>query len=479
MLQIQSELFCRRFKQRTDSKHIRRVMRFEIVVAHNSKRGIGIKNGIPWRCGEDMNFFKGLTSTGKNAVIMGANTWRSIGSSPLKGRVNFVISNGTVKQHDGAQVCKSVQECISSVLSISDKIDRAFVIGGESIYKQFLEARVVSVIYANEILTDKTECDKFFCDVPVCFDKELDYTNSTCEVRYTRYSRHLNTEEGQYLQLVEKILREGERRSDRTGTGTLSVFGNSMRFSLRDGRIPLLTTKRVFWRGVVEELLWMLSGSTDANILAETGVHIWDGNASREFMDGLGFTERRVGDIGPAYGFQWRYSGAKYVDCCTDYTGQGVDQIQRCIDMIKDDPSSRRIILSAWNPSDVGNMNLPPCHVMAQFLVSGQELSCMVFQRSVDVGLGLPFNIASYSLLTHMMAKCCGLTAKELVHAAGDTHIYRDHVGPLERQVKRCPLEFPTVALNDAITEIDGFTAEDITLQGYTSYPSVKMPFSA
>ena len=454
-------------------------MKFEIVVAHNPKRGIGLDNNVPWKCQEDMNFFTGLTCTGKNAVVMGSNTWRSLGCKALVGRVNYVISKTMPKADEGVRICRSVKDCVLAVLKDADKLDRAFVIGGESIYRQFLEARVVSVIYANEILNDRTECDTFFCDIPGYFDKDLDYTNSSCKMRYTRYNRQLNSEEGQYLDLVRSIVHDGESRSDRTGTGTLSVFGNTMRFSLREGKVPLLTTKKVFWKGVVEELLWIISGSTDAKKLSEKGVTIWDGNASRAFLDNLGFTERSVGDIGPVYGFQWRHFGAKYVDCSTDYTGQGVDQLAECIDKIKHDPSSRRIILSAWNPSDLCKMNLPPCHAMAQFYVSGKELSCMVFQRSVDVGLGLAFNIASYSLLTHMIAKCCGLRAKELIHSTGDTHVYRDHIGPLLSQLSRAPLEFPTVELSEEVHEIGDFTSCDIKLNGYMSYPGIKMNFSA
>lgn len=453
-------------------------MLFEIVVAHNAERGIGLNNSIPWKCEEDVNFFKDITSSGNNAVIMGTNTWRSIGSRPLPGRLNVVISS-MLDEALGASMYRSVEECITSIINKGDQLDRAFVIGGESIYKQFLETGVVSIIHANEILSDDTKCDRFFCAIPPCFNKEMDYTSKTHNVRYTRYRCEVNSDERQYLDLVKHVLLKGERRSDRTGTGTLSVFGNTMRFSLREGKVPLLTTKRVFWKGVVEELLWMISGSTDAKKLSDKGVNIWNGNSSREFLDSAGFFERSVGDVGPLYGFQWRHFGADYVDCNTDYTGQGFDQLAACIDAIKRDPFSRRILLSAWNPSDLGKMNLPPCHVMAQFFVSGEELSCMVFQRSVDIGLGLPFNIASYGLLTHMIAQCCGLKAKELVHSGGDNHIYCDHVEALMRQTTRSPLKFPMVRLNPDVRDIGDFSGGDIQLHGYVSYPPIKMAFSA
>ena len=453
-------------------------MKFEIVVAHNRQRGIGLNNNIPWKCEQDMNFFRDLTSDGHSAVVMGSNTWRSLDSKPLSGRVNVVISS-SIEPREDVLVFRTVRDCISGLLNDADMLDSVFVIGGESIYRQFLDARVVSVVHANEITRDETECDTFFPQIPPYFDQILDYTSSSGRVRYTKYTREMNAEEAQYQRLVHRIIRDGEPRRDRTGTGTLSIFGNTQRYSLQEGKVPLLTTKKVFWKGVVEELLWMISGSTDAKKLSSKGVRIWDGNSSREFLDSVGFTERSVGDIGPVYGFQWRHFGAQYVDCNTDYTGQGVDQLAACIHKIKNDPSSRRIILSAWNPADLEQMNLPPCHAMAQFFVSGEELSCMVFQRSVDVGLGLPFNIASYGLLTHMIASVCGLRAKELVHSTGDTHVYSDHVGPLERQLVRSPLEFPRVQLNPGVGHIDEFTGSDIDLCDYNSHSAIGMAFSA
>jgi len=208
-------------------------------------------------------------------------------------------------------------------------------------------------------------------------------------------------EEYQYLKLVDEIMEKGVRMDDRTGVGTLSVFGTMMRFDLRTS-FPLLTTKRVFWRGVVEELLWFVKGDTNGKHLSEKGIKIWEGNGSREFLDKRGLSHREEGDLGPVYGFQWRHFGAKYVDMHTDYSGQGVDQLAECIKKIKEDPADRRIIMSAWNPADLNLMALPPCHMFCQFYVANGELSCLMYQRSCDMGLGVPFNIASYSLLTCM-----------------------------------------------------------------------------
>lgn len=215
-------------------------------------------------------------------------------------------------------------------------------------------------------------------------------------------------DEKQYLDLIRRIIATGNRRGDRTGVGTLSIFGAQMRFNLRNG-FPLLTTKRVFWRAVAEELLWFIRGSTNAKDLQEKNIHIWDGNSTREFFDSMGFTDREEGDLGPVYGFQWRHFGAEYKTCHDDYSGQGIDQLEEIINTIRTRPYDRRIIMSAWNAVDLPKMALPPCHCLVQFYVANGELSCQLYQRSADMGLGVPFNIASYALLTYMIAHITGL----------------------------------------------------------------------
>lgn len=196
---------------------------------------------------------------------------------------------------------------------------------------------------------------------------------------------------------------------DRTGVGTLGIFGVQMRYSLKNDVFPLLTTKRVFWRGVVEELLWFIQGSTNANLLKEKNIHIWDANSTREFLDSAGLNHYDEGDLGPIYGFQWRHFGAEYKGMNHDYTNEGIDQLKNVINTIKTNPNDRRIIMCAWNPLDLKKMALPPCHCMVQFFVANNELSCLLYQRSADMGLGVPFNIASYSLLTYMIAHVTGL----------------------------------------------------------------------
>lgn len=284
----------------------------------------------------------------------------------------------------------------------------------------------------------------------------------------------LNSEEGQYLDLVKHIMEHGIKRTDRTGTGTLSVFGAQMRFNLHDDVFPLLTTKRVFWRGVVEELFWFIRGATDGNQLSAKGVHIWDANGSRAFLDGRGFKERAVGDLGPVYGFQWRHFGAKYVDMNTNYDGQGVDQLAGIIHTLKTNPSDRRMVMSAWNPGATHLMALPPCHLLAQFYVANGRLSCQMYQRSCDMGLGVPFNIASYALLTRLLADVTGLLPGEFVHVLGDAHVYCNHVDALHKQLERAPRPFPKLRVKHR-ENIEDFVLEDLTLEGYNPYGPIPM----
>lgn len=287
---------------------------------------------------------------------------------------------------------------------------------------------------------------------------------------------HTNRDEQQYLDMIRSIIETGEVRTDRTNVGTLSIFGTQMRFNLRDS-FPLLTTKRVFFRGVAEELLWFVAGKTDAKLLQQRNVHIWDANSNREFLDKCGHTERAVGDLGPIYGFQWRHFGAKYGTCDDDYTGQGVDQLQDVIDKIRNNPDDRRIIMSSWNPLDIPKMALPPCHCLVQFYVSQSrgELSCHLYQRSADMGLGVPFNIASYALLTYMIAHVTGLKPGDFVHTMGDTHVYQNHVEPLKQQLQREPRPFPKLNIKRQVTNIEDFRYEDFEIVDYNHHGTIQM----
>lgn len=288
----------------------------------------------------------------------------------------------------------------------------------------------------------------------------------------TSENRH---EEYQYLDLVLRVLDHGFKKNDRTGVGTFSLFGSQMRYSLRKNAFPLITTKRVFWRGVVEELLWFIRGSTNAKDLQDKNIHVWDGNSSREFLDSLGFNERAEGDLGPVYGFQWRHFGAKYEDMYSDYENKGIDQLKEVIETIKNRPDDRRIIMCAWNPIDIPLMALPPCHCLVQFYVANGELSCQLYQRSADMGLGVPFNIASYSLLTCMIAKVTGLQPGEFIHSLGDYHVYVNHEKALREQLQRIPRSFPTLHIVRNVDNIEGFEYGDFELKDYKPHPKLNM----
>ena len=276
-----------------------------------------------------------------------------------------------------------------------------------------------------------------------------------------------------YLKLLKSILENGATKTDRTGIGTKSIFGSQLRFDISDS-IPLLTTKRVPFKLVVKELLWFIKGDTNAAHLQEQGVRIWDGNTSREFLDARGLTRYQEGDIGNMYGFQWRHWGAKYKGCSANYTGQGIDQLQNVINEIKTNPDSRRLIVTALNPDAYDTSVLLPCHSMFQFYVNNGALSCQLYMRSMDNFLGAPFNIASYSILTHMIAKICGLKTGEFIHTSGDSHIYLNHVQQVTTQLQREPRNPPRLEILGDQKTIDDFKLEDFVLHDYDPHPGIK-----
>lgn len=286
----------------------------------------------------------------------------------------------------------------------------------------------------------------------------------------------------QYLELIRDILDKGSVESGRNGE-VVSSFGHMMRFSLRDGTVPFFTTKKLAWKTCFHELMWFLSGKTNNALLQEKGVHIWDANASRNFLDSRGLTERPEGDLGPIYGQQWRHWNAPYVDCHTDYTGQGIDQLKYVVDQLSNPEtrSNRRLVISAWNPEQMPMMALPPCHVLMQFHVrNGQYLSCSLYQRSGDVGLGIPFNVASYSLLTHLLAHHCGLIAEDFVHFLGNAHIYSSHTHALETQCERVPFPFPQLEIVQRRPNIEDYVLEDFVWKTpYQCHPLLKMDMIA
>jgi thymidylate synthase len=321
-------------------------------------------------------------------------------------------------------------------------------------------------------------------------------------------STKMRNEEQQYLDLIREVLANGELEEGRNGN-TIASFGQMMRFSLKDGKIPLLTTKQVAWKTCFKELMWFIRGKTDNLELQNQNVHIWDANGTREFLDSRGLANYPEGVLGPVYGYQWRHFNAPYIfgqdvpywnannredernkhidvplqRIDTPSPFAGVDQLQQIIDALKSptERTSRRLIMTAWNPAQINQMALPPCHVLAQFRVKSRgRLSCALYQRSGDIGLGVPFNIASYSFLTHLLAKHCGLVADEFVHFLGDAHIYESHVESLKMQVERIPFDFPRISIKTVKDRIDDYDLADIEfIEPYIHHPKIDMPLVA
>lgn len=287
----------------------------------------------------------------------------------------------------------------------------------------------------------------------------------------------ISNEEYQYLGLIKDILTEGVMENGRNGNAK-TIFGAAMHFSLKDNTIPFITTKRLAWKTCFKELMWFIKGQTDNSILQEQKVTIWNGNGSKDFLEKQGLGHYLENDLGPVYGHQWRSFNAEYKTCKEDYTGKGVDQLKYIIDNLKNPETrnSRRLVMSAWNPCQIKEMALPPCHVLAQFnVVEGNKLSCSLYQRSGDVGLGVPFNIASYSFLTHLIAKHCKLEATELIHYLGNCHIYENHIEQLKIQIKREPFDFPKINFLNIKENIEDYTLDDIEIVDYKYHENINM----
>jgi thymidylate synthase len=290
-----------------------------------------------------------------------------------------------------------------------------------------------------------------------------------------------NSEEYQYLNLIQNILDNGTWETGRNGR-TKSIFGHSMRFSLADGKIPILTTKKTAWKTCLKELLWFIRGETDNKLLQEQNVHIWDGNSSREFLDSRGLTSTKEGLIGAGYGFQWRNFNAPYDNQTGKALEKGIDQLQQIIDALKDPAqrTSRRLIMTAWNPCQLDEMCLPACHCFCQFNVhDGNKLSCCMMQRSNDEACGTSFNIASYSFLTHLLAKHCGLEAYEFVYFKGNCHIYEEHIEGMKLQIGREPFPFPTLNIKEVRENINDYRVDDFVVTGYQHHDPIKFQMVA
>ncbi len=477
---------------------------YSIIAAIDEDRGLGLEGKIPWDMPEDLSFFRTQTSGG--VVIMGRKTWESLPAEhrPLKDRKNIVVSR-TLTKLKGAKVYPSFKKALDNCKNQYS----IFVIGGAEIYAEALRSPFCRQLMITEI-PRKYGCDVHFPEIPSHFQQEREQekeyhektSNEKIEVKVRWYTRSINGfDENQYLRGLMRILSEKNIHDDRTGVGVYSSYGMVMRYDLRK-TFPLLTTKRVFWRGVVEELLFFLRGQTDTKILEEKKVNIWQKNTRQEFLDKLSLPYEE-GDMGPMYGFQWRHWGAEYRGCDQSYRGQGVDQLAELIQRLKTDPYSRRHVLSAWNVSDLKKMVLNPCHVMVQFdvvekeeivekeesdkgkekaeeeepeTIKYYELSCQMIQRSADMACGVPFNIASYALLTRLIAEVCGYRPGFFYYTIGNAHIYKNHLDGINEQVQRPAMPPPKLHIRkklQTVEDLEELTFEDFELEDYCPYPSI------
>lgn len=450
---------------------------FSIIVAIDSNSGIAKNHEIPWNSPEDMRFFRETTmGKRKNAVIMGRITYESIPVEhrPLEGRTCVVISKTwKQEQHPDIRVYSSLIEALVG-LGASKGFEDVFIAGGEQLYKEAVTnfLYLCKRIYVTKLKMDYS-CDQFF---PLNAVKEFPlFADATKSRDYTRYIYipKVEHDENQYLDLL-KIVRNAEQKQDRTGVGVRSIFGTKMEFDLK--RIPIITTKKVNFEAVIKELLFFISGKTDTRILQDQGVKIWDANTKKETLEKLGLPWNE-GDGGPFYPWQWRHYGAEYKGCDVDSTGVGIDQLANLIKNIRTEPHSRRHVLTAWNPSQLDQMCLAPCHILAQFNVSSDKkyLDCQVYQRSGDLFLGVPFNIASYAFLTYMIGSITSLIPRKLIHLMGDAHIYNNHLNQVDLQLTRTPRPFPTLKFRNAtrLHEIDDFNFDSFIVEGYNSWPYI------
>lgn len=484
-------------------------MQFTLIAAVDSEWGLSREDKLPWRHTkegrDDMQWFTRITgragSGDTSAIIMGRKTWESIRNRPLKGRVNVVVSRANRGTTIEGALTKSPVVHVSSfeaaimwtteaLRTRALQITRCYVIGGAMIYQQALRSPYLAAAYITKIPGDH-DCD-------LCFPRELLPPAPTDTRRLKRVCVEMysfrNTAEQAYLDLIARLLR-ASTRPNRTGINTRSLFHASLRFGLADARgrvLPLLTTKRVWWPAIYHELIWFLRGSTDIAYLAANGIRIWDGNSSAEFLAKCKL-DYAPGTVGPVYGWQWRNFGGKWPKEVQAGVLTGRDQLADVIELLRQDPWTRRAVVSAWNPTDIPAMALPPCHYSYQFVVEpavdgNPMLNCIANMRSADVPLGVPFNIASYALLTHIVSHIVGIAPGELVISMADCHIYETHVAACETLIERVPRRFPTLTFGPAILQtaspsIDNFANDfaigDYIIEDYAPHPRIRMDMVA
>lgn len=520
-------------------------MNFDIIVALDNDSLIGVRvygeDDLPWpRLKGDMEFFREKTTSVpkdyRNAIIVGYNTWQTLPAiyKNNKSRLNIVVTNRSeddnISYGEKGEFFSNTFENAYNFACKTEKINKIYVIGGARIYEAALKHPMLHSIYVTHIYNNynnNVDLKVFFpinnnIFMPLCLSGTLEQIFSSgvkldnssdifYNIKQYRVSNRENLisninkdykikciktvsdevyDESQFLTLVKKIMKDGITKNTRNSV-TKSIFGYQLSYDLTKG-YPISTLKRSYPKSIFEELMWMIRGQTSNHILQKLGVHIWDGNSSKEFIEARSLPYKE-GDIGAGYGFQMRHYGAEYIDCHTDYTGQGVDQLANCIDLINNDPHSRRIIIDLWNPKDLDKMCLPPCHMVYNFSVDlytdiknddvenkkRGRLNCHLFQRSWDVFLG--WNSTTAALLTYLLANHCNLDAGILVHSISDVHLYQEHIdsSAVNKLIEREPRKPPRLIIKRKRENIEDYTYDDIILKDYYPSPSIKVEMKA
>lgn len=453
----------------------------KLILAVTKSGGISKNGRIPWNIPADLRFFR--EKTYGSTVIMGRKTFNSI-TTLLPGRMNLIVSRTAAIP---SYLSDTPSSTSGKIMNITDTIvmgsdleksgKDVWVIGGSEIALAF--ESYIHEIYLSVVNKDY-ECDVF---VPPFVMNALNHRDSIGEIvlktdDFTtyRFSSWKNHEEIKFQNLIRKIYESGtEEKNERTGFGTRSIFGAQLEFSLKGRKIPMSTLRPCFIKGIFEELMWFFRGQTNSKILEDKRVMVWTGNSSREALDSLGLQNLSEGDCGPIYGFQWRHWGAEYKDCHTDYTGKGIDQLSILINTIKTNPSSRRMLVSGWNVSDLTSMCLPPCHTFYQFNVSDGYLDCHYYQRSSDIFLAGHWNITSASLFTILLAHFTGLRPGKLIVSYGNVHIYNNHLEYVPDYLKNTPYLYPTIRISKTRENLWDYEFDDLTISGYRSHKGDKL----
>lgn len=509
-MKLIKDIFC---KNKISTRIFKRNynVKISLIVCTDMRGGISKNETIPWSIKEDINFFYDITTkknnnNNENAIIMGKKTWMSLpdNSRGFKNRNNIVLSsilsqdelNKTNFTGSKTWVVNSLDNAMKLVTHMG--INNVFIGGGAKVYKQALQKFKIDNIYLTTIFST-FGCDSFFPlkefnnwrDQQNIYNQTKRFqiidnkNNKPYSIFFDKNSTSpqtfVNFEETNYLNLMERIINQGRRGETRNGT-TMSIFGDKLEFNLSKG-FPLLTTKKVSLYNIFHELMFFIRGQTNTNILKDHKINIWNNNTSRIFLDSVGLNHYSEGDMGPMYGFQWRFNNALYKGCHTNYYNQGIDQLKHCLELIKYDPHSRRIVMTTFNPNQANEGCLFPCHgVFIQFYIEGSKLSCMMTQRSADIFLGLPYNVASYALLTHMICEVVNndelykgpqLSPGRLIISIGDAHLYQSHYSQAIRQILREPTEFPKLKFNRKVSKIEDFIFDDLNLIEYDPYPNI------